>query len=179
MKGDNETTMVYITFAQPKLKQTWDDRIRRIFDVVKTRATPDLWIKVLVYTSSRLYWRGNYRWTEAHGFYPEEWKFIRKHPKIKHCITLKIGHDCTDKDVADLIAHEFRHYLQYKKYGNKMIARRNNGRRAVQVERDAKDWSKERVNQLIAEHKLKYKQDKDGFELGYWMFRQEFAKMFD
>jgi hypothetical protein len=173
--------MTYITYSQPKLKKDWDDRIRQIFNIVKTKATPDLWIKVLIYRNkefeflgeARHYeasgYRGHYRYALQHGFYDEEWKFIGKHPKIKHCITLKIGESCSDEDIAELIAHEFRHYLQWKKY--------RNPKQNLQVERDAKKWAKKRVNQLIAEHKIKHRAVCDGFT--FWKFQEGFKQMFE
>lgn len=181
---------MYLTFAQPKLKPTYEDRVRRLFNLVKTKASPDLWIKVLIkgankerymnygwgchwerdqeqiqfYFSNRFVFEniskqsefvignnGHYRWTRAHGFYDKEWAFIKKHPKIAHVITLKISHNSDDKDIAWLIAHEFRHYLQYKKYGYKMISLEGyKGRRTrpIQVERDANKWAKARIDTL-------------------------------
>ena len=95
---------------------------------------------------------GHYRYAEVfgHGFYDEEWKFINKHSKIKHVITLKISTNGSDEDIAELMAHEFRHYLQYKKYGLSMTRHGNSGRRSrpIQVERDANKWAKKRVQQL-------------------------------
>lgn len=96
--------------------------------------------------------RGNYRCAQfmGHGFYNEEWDFINKHPKIKHCITLKMGESASDYSIALLSAHEYRHYRQWKKHGAPAMARRVNGRRRrpVQVERDAEDWSSNRIKEL-------------------------------
>lgn len=184
--------MVYITYAQENMKPVFDERIRRLFNLVKTRSTPDLWIKVFVYRDEIKYWklfnrdikqfknyfgnrfdvdsvkkqmfykstrwRGHYRYAEVfgHGFYDKEWKFIRKHPKIKHVITLKIGESCKDLEIARLIAHEYRHYLQFRKYGCAMTRRGFNGRksRPVQVERDAKKWEAKRISTLKQKGKL-------------------------
>jgi hypothetical protein len=185
--------MTYITYSHPKLRKEVGDKVIRLFNIVKTTSTPDLWIKVFVYRPEYKYWsmdvkqeqlqfyfgdrfkiedvklqkkypalnwRGHYRWAETfgHGFYDAEWKFINRHPKVKHCITLKFGENCSDKEIAHLIAHEFRHYLQYRKYGLKMMGRKEsyNGKRKrpVQVERDAIKWENDRVNKLIAEGKL-------------------------
>lgn len=181
--------MVYITYSQPKLKEVWNKRIRRIFDVVKTKSTPDLWIKVFFYRDKvhefggelknypATNWRGHYRWFEfgGHGFYDDEWKFMEKHPKIKHVITLKIGESCDDEDIANLIAHEFRHYLQYSKYGQRMNPKLNGGSRAVQVERDANKWQEQRVNQLISEGKIKHKDTNIGFV--FWRFQENFERI--
>jgi len=96
--------------------------------------------------------RGNYRCAKfmGHGFYNKEWNFIHKHPKIKHCITLKIGESCTDGYIAYLMAHEYRHYLQWKKYGAPAMARRVDGRikRPIRVEKDADDWALNRIKRL-------------------------------
>ena len=97
-------------------------------------------------------WRGNYRCAQfmGHGFYDKEWKFIHKHPKIQHCITLKIGESCSDRSIAHLSAHEYQHYKQWKKYGaRRMNPRMNsNGRRPIQVEADARKWALKRIKQL-------------------------------
>ena len=45
--------MAIITYSQPKLKNDWKERINRIFNVVKTKSTPDLWIKVFIYRNKR------------------------------------------------------------------------------------------------------------------------------
>jgi len=183
--------MVIITYSQPKLKLIWKDRINRIFNVVKTKSTPDLWIKVFFYRDKErefmgeqkhykaTNWRGHYRYAEygGHGFFDDEWKFLHKHPNIKHCITLKIGESCSDEDIANLMAHEFRHYLQYSKYKTKMNPKMNHGSRAVQVERDANKWQKKRVDKLIGEHKIKHKEKNNGFV--YWKFQENFAFMFN
>jgi len=95
--------------------------------------------------------RGHYRCSLSygHGFYDTEWSFIRNHPNINHCITLKIGEECTDDYIISLQAHEFRHYLQWKKYGAQMNRRINNRRkRPIQVEKDANKWAKKRVEKL-------------------------------
>ena len=96
--------------------------------------------------------RGNYRCAGfmGHGFYEKEWAYIRAHPKIKHCITLKLGESCTDGSIAYLSAHEYRHYRQWKKYGAMAMARRVNGRRMrpIQIEKDANDWAKKRIKKL-------------------------------
>ena len=184
--------MVVITYSQPKLKKRFGSKIRRLFNLVKTRSTPDLWIKVFIKRLPKERWmrygwglngerdsaqikfffgnrfkfediskqsdwtslircNGHYRWVEAMGFYDKEWKFLNDNPKIKHVITLKIGENSTDEIIAGLIAHEFRHYLQYRKYGRQMISRESyNGRRKrpVQVERDANKWANKRIEQL-------------------------------
>lgn len=69
---------------------------------------------------------------------------------IKHYITLKIGQSCSDDMTISLEAHEYRHYLQWKKYGVLTMARRINGRikRPIQAERDANKWAKQRVEKI-------------------------------
>jgi len=186
--------MVYVTYSQPKLKPIFKDRIISLFNLVKTRATSDLWIKVFIYRTNkynpgcglnrdkdweqiefyfgeRFKWgeiskyrnwnhgyRGHYRYAEVfgHGFYDDEWKFIRSHPKIKHVITLKFSEDGSDLRIAKLIAHEYRHYLQFCKYGLAMVSYGNNGtrKRPVQVERDANKWAAKRIKNLVEEGKL-------------------------
>jgi len=49
-----------------------------------------------------------------------------------------------------MTAHEYRHYLQWKKYGpTKMNPKMNaNGRRPIQVERDANNWAEKRITSL-------------------------------
>jgi len=86
----------------------------------------------------------------GHGFYDKEWKFMHKHPKIQHCITLKMGESCLDKSMAHLMAHEYRHLMQWKKYGAPRMAQRTNGRihRPIRVEKDADDWALKRIKQL-------------------------------
>jgi hypothetical protein len=179
--------MTIITFSQEKNKDQ-RERITRLFNIVKTKSTPDLWFKVFFYKPEIIeHWgfnwekdspqlqfyfgdrftfeevflrtdievggyRGHYRYVEVfgHGFYDEEWKFLNKHENIKHVITLKIRHSNSDLDIAALIAHEFRHYLQYKKYGLSMTRHGNHGRRSrpVQVERDANNWAEKRIAKL-------------------------------
>ena len=97
-------------------------------------------------------YRGHYRCAQfmGHGLYEKEWKFVRKHPKIQHCITLKIGESCSDRSIAHFMAHELRHYMQWKKYGAPRMAQRHNGRihRPIQVEKDADAWALKRIKQL-------------------------------
>lgn len=179
--------MVIITYSQQKLKPIFQNRISRIFNIVKTCSTPDLWIKVFIYRSNRYNpssglnwdrdgpqiefyfgnrfkfqdiwkfsnwkrWRGHYRYAEVggHGFYDKEWKFLEKHSNIKHVITLKFSEDEDDIEIAKLIAHEFRHYLQFRKYGISMESIGNNGKRTrpIQVEADANKWTKKRMEQI-------------------------------
>ena len=178
-----------ITYSQPKLKKDWNERINRIFSLVKTKATPDLWVKVFIYRDKtrtfmgeqKVYnatnWRGHYRNANVfgHGFYKDEWKFLNKHKNIKHCITLKIGESCDDENIASLMAHEFRHYLQFKKYGNNRLRK---GNRCIQIERDANKWQKQRLSKLIGEGKIKHKEKtKDGFI--YLDFQEAFKRMME
>ena len=180
--------MVLITYSQPKLKKDWKCKINKIFNAVKTTATPDLWIKIFIYRDKThnfngeqksfpaKNWRGHYRCAEVfgHGFYDEEWKFLNSHPKIKHCITLKIGESCNEEDIASLIAHEFRHYLQWKKYGTNKLRKCN---RAIQVERDSNKWQKRRIKKLIGEGKIKHKAACEGFML--LAFQKAFKDMME
>ena len=201
------------------MKKRFGDKIKVLWNKVVTRATPDLWVKVL-FTRDNIWYRkaysiwgketwyhgntleydedestterrlehqrdnlrfffgdrynfeeieqqivspntlskGHYRCAlpNMHGFYDKEWDFIRKHPKIKHCITLKIGESCDDKTIAWLIAHEFRHYLQYKKHGSSMGTRVDGRKkRPIQVERDANKWAKKRIERLFNENQIK------------------------
>ena len=96
--------------------------------------------------------RGNYRCAQfmGHGFYDKEWKYIRSRRKIKHCITLKIGESCMDRSIAYLMAHEYRHYRQWKKYGAPAMATKVNGRikRPIRVEKDADVWARKRIKEL-------------------------------
>lgn len=96
--------------------------------------------------------RGNYRCAMfmGHGFYNKEWDFIHEHPRIRHCITLKIGESCTDDFIASLMAHEYHHYQQWKKYGAPEMARKVNGRRKrpIRVEQDAEQWARARIKAL-------------------------------
>jgi len=95
---------------------------------------------------------GHYRCGEfgGHGFYDTEWKFIRKHHKISHCITLKLYEGITDDNIVQLMAHEYRHYRQWKKYGARKMNPKwsSNGRRPIQVERDANKWAEQRTKKL-------------------------------
>jgi len=95
---------------------------------------------------------GNYRCAQpmGHGFYDKEWNFIYAHPKIKHCITLKIGESAEDGKIVSLMIHEFKHYLQWKKYGALAMDRKVNGRRSgpIQVEADADKYAKKRTEKL-------------------------------
>jgi len=96
--------------------------------------------------------RGNYRYAKymGHGFYDKEWRFIRKHPKVSHCITLKLGESIKDDSIVNIMAHEYRHYRQWKKYGGRAMNPRYNskGRRPIQIEHDANNWAKKRTQQL-------------------------------
>lgn len=186
------------TYSQPSLKPIYKERVSRLFELVKTQPTPDLWLKIAIFGHNRERWMnygwglswerdspqikfffgdrfkfdniskqiefkswprgkiGHYRFVEGHGFYDKEWSFIEKHPIIKHVITLKLAHNATDKEIAKLMAHEYRHYLQYKKFGLSMCRIGNNGRRSrpVQVERDANKWAEKRINKLCKEGRL-------------------------
>lgn len=148
---------MYITFSQQKLKQEWNPRIRRIWNKVKTKSTPDLWLKVFIHRTHKhmIYTKnyeqktietceptsGHYRkvFGTGHGFYHKEWFFIRRHQKIDHVITLKIAECATDKQIASLMAHEYRHYLQF-----------HNGRpkKHTRIEMDANRWAEKRLNKL-------------------------------
>lgn len=96
--------------------------------------------------------RGTYRCAEfmGHGFYDKEWRFMEKHQKIGHCVTLKLGESIRDDSIVSIMAHEYRHYRQWKKYGARAMNPKCNfkGRRPIQVERDANDWAKKRTQQL-------------------------------
>lgn len=96
--------------------------------------------------------RGTYRSAQVfgHGFYDKEWKFIQKHPKIRHCITLKFYDGIKDDSMVQLMAHEYRHYQQYKKYGTLAMNPKHNsdGKRPIQHERDARRWAEMRTKQL-------------------------------
>lgn len=140
---------MYLTFSQPKLKKEWKPRIMKIWNLVKTRPTPDLWLKVFIYRNRKRqgreefradYWRGHYRSVMKHGFYDDEWDFIRKHPKIRNVITLKIGEACMDEQIAGLMAHEFCHYLQYRNVVPPKYYRK---------EAKAKKWAKKRIEKLV------------------------------
>ena len=104
-----------------------------------------------VYESSRV--KGTYRCANygGHGFYDDEWKFIQKHNhKIRHVITLRLGLAAKEDYVAALMAHEYRHYRQWKKYGAYEMNYRLNGtgKRPIQVERDANKWMRKRMEEL-------------------------------
>ena len=181
--GGNQ--MVIWTYSQKWAKEVHGDSIKRLWNKVVTRPTPDILIKVFFYRDKTRFLkldhgikeaekacmslgkiddieimkvypatmvRGHYRCSTSygHGFYENEWNFIYNHPNIKHCITLKIGQLCSDNMIISLQAHEYRHYLQWKKYGASAMGRRINGRlkRPIQVEKDADKWSKQRVEKL-------------------------------
>jgi len=101
---------------------------------------------------SHNYCRGHYRSAiyGGHGFYKKEWNFIHKHPKIRHCITLKYPEGSTDDSIVQLMAHEYRHYRQYKKYGTMAMNYKMNGsgKRPIQHEKDARLWAEKRTKQL-------------------------------
>mgnify|MGYP001589554858 FL=1 len=165
---------MYITYSQPKLKKDWNERIRRLWSIITTRSTPDLWIKVFILRNKKYKLsdgkehefltdsvNGHYRCAtvNGHGFYDSEWDYLREHKKINHCITLKIGENCDDERIARLMIHEYRHYLQWKKYGANSMRQKVNGKRKrpIQVERDAKKYTEKRINELIGNRLIKYK----------------------
>lgn len=179
------------TYSQPKLKNQWKDKLNRLWKLIKTKSTSDLWVKVFIQKdrtyknhlgestcSKATYWSGHYRSINHHGFYDKEWDFLNKHPKIKNVITLKIGESCSEEGIATLIAHEYRHYLQYKKYNYRMNYKINGRRKSpIQVERDANNWAKKRVNKLIMNKQIKTLYHKKN-SLDYWLM-QEALKNWD
>ena len=143
-----------LTFSQGWAKEKHGKRIRTLFDKVKTCSTPDLWVKVFFYTRKGYdmkirgdapepqitTWNGHYRGLFAgHGpFYKDEWKVIKK-SRIRNIITLKIGKDCDDKAIMKLMAHEFAHYLQFRKGKRKKYFR---------CEHYAKKWANKRMEKI-------------------------------
>jgi len=157
---------MFLTFSQKWAKKKYETKIRELINTVKTKPTKNLWIKIFFYKNIKagdkiIYitkCNGHYRsasWN-GHGFYDSEWKFIHKHPEIKHCITLKLSESATELRIGSLIAHEYRHYLQYDKYGTEGMHRKVNGRvkAPVQVESDTKKWAKKRIETLTSKDKL-------------------------
>lgn len=66
--------MVKFRFSQTNITPEFKARIRRIWKVVSTKATPDLLIKVAILNNQRSYYSGNYRNITVHGFYDREWE---------------------------------------------------------------------------------------------------------
>lgn len=56
---------------------------------------------------------GHYTNINVHGFYKKDWELYQKFNTLS-IITLKIGRETQDKNIIRLMAHEWRHYLQYK-----------------------------------------------------------------
>jgi hypothetical protein len=104
-----------------------------------------------VYELSRA--KGSYRCIQygGHGMTNAEWGFIQRHKnKIKHIITLRFGLTSSLDHMASLMAHEYRHYRQWKKYGayNMNYKLNGTGKRPIQVERDANKWMRKRMKEL-------------------------------
>ena len=145
-----------LRFSQKNKKEKWENKIRAYFNLISTKSTPDLLIKVCFFKEpTRLH--GHYRSLRVHGFYNNEWNIRGKFKTpINHIITLKLCEKAeTDESLFMLIAHEFRHYLQFS------------GKKPKQIEKDARKWSTNRFNKLIAEKKFKPK-NTSYFDNPYW-----------
>ena len=153
IKGVEMTRWYY---SNPKMKEVFGARLREHFNFVKTMSTPDLLIKVFVYKpkvhsddsfrSGR--WRGHYRNVYIHGFYSNEVKHYKQSKgKIRHVIQLKFDEDITDRSLIELLAHEYRHYWQFKKY--------KNPKEHMQLERDAKKFQRLKLKRWLQKQEIK------------------------
>jgi len=111
-----------IKFSQKWAKSERGARIRKIlWMTVKaaraTRKCKTLLVKVFFYTNEnyKKCYSGNYRNIWHHGFYPKEWEMYAE--KFDAIITLKLGKEVSDQEIAELFAHELGHHLQYLKSG--------------------------------------------------------------
>ena len=126
-----------IRFSQKNVSNEQKQRIRRLWKFVQTRSAKDLCVKVLItkehlskarriyakknpeqyqrwVEQARRQYSGNFRNLWVHGFYEKERKELWHLHDITNIITLKIGIETSDENIIYLMAHEFKHYLQYR-----------------------------------------------------------------
>lgn len=137
---------ILFRFSQKNISKEKQEHIKKLWKFVQTRGAKDLCIKVMFYSDKYgSHYRGNYRNFYHHGFYDKEWKELYSKYNVTHIITLKIGQTTKDEDVVYLMAHEWRHYLQWhngtltKKYFRK--------------EPDATKYGRKRKELFIAKNK--------------------------
>ena|SRR3990167_1623262 len=124
-------------FSQKGLTDEKKKEIKNLWRFVQTNPAKSLAVKVLLhrplpywaskkqkdYYLSESYpnrdyyqtrWSGKYRSFFVHGFYDKEWKELYRKHSITDIITLKIGVRTEPADIIHLMAHEWKHYLQYR-----------------------------------------------------------------
>jgi len=105
----------YVKFSQKWAEKKHGERIKRLFRETITLARarkkcPLLLIKVFFYRNPvyakviKGHYRDIYR---CGGFYEKEWDY-----GVDSIITLKIGEQVSDEDIAEVFAHELNHHLR-------------------------------------------------------------------
>lgn len=146
------------------------DKIKRIVNAVKTCSAKDMLIRVVFLKTDycpRKY-HGYYKNINDHGFYDSEWERVYDKKNCKHIIQLFIKLNESEESISRLIAHEWRHYIQFTKKREKYVEK--NGH----LEVDARNWSSKRVNELIASKIIKPEYH---FGLMYWRCSQFFEEV--
>ena len=158
-------------------------KIRSLVNAIKTQSANDLLFRVVFlkphkFVNSKgqeeVYYKtrskhGYYKNLNDHGFYNSEWGRVFVKKDCKHIIQLFLTPKESEESITRVIAHEWRHYIQFTKKRDKYV--RKNGH----LEVDARKWSKERVQKLIASRIIKPEYN-DAFT--YYRFQQAFEEMF-
>lgn len=165
--------MVRWIFDNEYIKRNYEDKLKNIWRQVITKPTPDLTILVFYpkdkhYEYLMKHWEGyrlkremNHATIVLH--YPiEEIVLSRAYEQngyghgrccygyFNQRIKLYLSESTSDYWIAWLMAHEYRHWMQFKRYGDGMRHRDENGRlhRPIQIEKDANDWASERMKHI-------------------------------
>ena len=171
--------MVKWKFDNDYIKRNYSDKLKDMWRKVITTSTPDLtievyypkprcWYEQMKYlydeNNQRIHWHKNeimyatmilrYPLHEmtlvrpgnterARGLYCYRWQYNNR------LIKLFYTEETSDYWIAFIMAHEYRHYRQHKKYGSAMRNYENGRlRRPIQIEKDADSWAYKRVKEL-------------------------------
>jgi len=120
-----------IIYSQKWAKEKVDLKIRKLLPFVPGIKSADLLVKVFCYTKLRKYtdsegvvhwfgrnkYSGHYRYLYTHSFWKSECKYFSKLKKVPaHHIMLKFHSDIDDSILLHLIAHEFGHLKDWRKW---------------------------------------------------------------
>ena len=134
--------MAIFTFENEEVKEREEERVRTLFKLIKTESATNTWILVKEKKKNPTYWSGTYYNKHVHGFRKRHKKYLRSNQpiyNINHLIVLRIGKEVKTSHLANLIAHEYAHLLQYHNGFRRMTRGR---------EKHANRWAIYRINQI-------------------------------
>lgn len=155
MQGEQNTNKMKFKFNGTTEEEK--EKIKRIVNLVKTSSAKDLLVRISMHrphtrtlldgTSYKFYRttrkHGYYKNLYDHGMYNSEWKEIYEKKNCPHIIQLHLCDNESDKSIAEVFAHEWRHYLQFTKLRNRFGI--DCERRKKRIELDARRWAAKRI----------------------------------